>query len=286
MGSKLLKIGEFSRLGQVSVRMLRHYEKLGLLIPKSTNPHSGYRRYTVKQLPILNRILVLKESGFSLHEVKLLINQDLDSKKLEELHQKKQSELEGQIKETHFRLQMVKQRLSQIAEEGSLPQYDVGIKRQDSLEIASIRRLVPHISQMDTACREMHLELHSLIKKNGLSITGPELSIYHMQEYTEENLDVETAVAISAPNPGRQYEELEIRTLVAEKSVASLIYDGPQSEVNSGVLSLLSWISKQNLELAGQLREIQLGDFSFDSKGVPRKDPVIELQIPVKRAKK
>ena len=64
-----LRIGEFSALGRVSVRMLRHYEKLGLLEPSQTDAWTGYRSYTLEQLPRLNRIVTLKELGFSLQEV-------------------------------------------------------------------------------------------------------------------------------------------------------------------------------------------------------------------------
>ena len=64
-----LRIGEFSALGRVSVRMLRHYEKLGLLAPAETDAFTSYRYYTLDQLPRLNRIIALKELGFSLEQV-------------------------------------------------------------------------------------------------------------------------------------------------------------------------------------------------------------------------
>jgi DNA-binding transcriptional MerR regulator len=39
----MLSIGEFARLGAVSVRTLRHYEEIGLLLPAQVNPETGYR---------------------------------------------------------------------------------------------------------------------------------------------------------------------------------------------------------------------------------------------------
>ena len=41
----MLKIGEFSKLSRVSIRMLRHYDELGLLAPQSIDPFTGYRYY-------------------------------------------------------------------------------------------------------------------------------------------------------------------------------------------------------------------------------------------------
>jgi hypothetical protein len=61
-----LKIGESSALGRVSVSMLRHHEKLGLLEPADTDAFIGYRYYELDQLPRLNRVIAFKELGSSL----------------------------------------------------------------------------------------------------------------------------------------------------------------------------------------------------------------------------
>lgn len=49
----MLKIGEFSKLSRVSVRMLRHYDEIGLLPPASIDSATGYRYYSEDQLPVL-----------------------------------------------------------------------------------------------------------------------------------------------------------------------------------------------------------------------------------------
>ena len=65
----MFKIGEFSKLGQVSTRMLRHYDKLGLLVPDQIDEWTGYRYYTIQQLPRLHRIIALKDMGLSLQQI-------------------------------------------------------------------------------------------------------------------------------------------------------------------------------------------------------------------------
>ena len=65
----VLKIGEFARVAQVSLATLRHYEKLGLLKPMVLDPDTGYRYYSLDQLSRLNRILALKDLGFSLERI-------------------------------------------------------------------------------------------------------------------------------------------------------------------------------------------------------------------------
>lgn len=62
----MLKIGDFSKLSRVSIRMLRHYDEIGLLRPAQIDPESGYRYYNENQLPIVGRITALKDMGFGL----------------------------------------------------------------------------------------------------------------------------------------------------------------------------------------------------------------------------
>lgn len=62
----MLKIGDFSKLSRVSIRMLRHYDEIGLLKPVWIDPESGYRYYAPEQLPIAGRINALKDMGFGL----------------------------------------------------------------------------------------------------------------------------------------------------------------------------------------------------------------------------
>ncbi|MFZ4895018.1 MerR family transcriptional regulator [Plantibacter sp. Mn2098] len=61
-------IGEFAALGRVSVRMLRHYDAIGLLRPASVDASSGYRHYEVTQLRTLLRIVELRDLGCSLDD--------------------------------------------------------------------------------------------------------------------------------------------------------------------------------------------------------------------------
>jgi DNA-binding transcriptional MerR regulator len=57
----MIKIGDFSKLAHVTVKTLHHYGELGLLPPAHIDRYTGYRYYSLEQLPRLNRILALKE---------------------------------------------------------------------------------------------------------------------------------------------------------------------------------------------------------------------------------
>ena len=62
----MLKIGEFSKLSRISIRMLRYYDEMGLLVPETIDPFTGYRYYSEAQLFTAGRINALKDMGFKL----------------------------------------------------------------------------------------------------------------------------------------------------------------------------------------------------------------------------
>src|SRR5690349_14634726 len=112
-GAKMIKIGDFARLAQVSIVTLRHYDEIGLLKPSTVDKFTGYRYYSINQLPRLNRILALKDLGFSLEQ----IEQMLGGVSLEEMRgmlKLRQAEQEQKLAEEEARLRRIAMRLRQI----------------------------------------------------------------------------------------------------------------------------------------------------------------------------
>ena len=73
----MIRIGDFSKLSRISVKTLRYYDEMGLLQPVQVDPFTGYRLYEYSQLSDLNRILALKDLGFSLEEIGRLLDDGL-----------------------------------------------------------------------------------------------------------------------------------------------------------------------------------------------------------------
>ncbi|HRE27216.1 MAG TPA: MerR family transcriptional regulator, partial [Anaerolineales bacterium] len=65
----MIRIGDFSKLSQVTVKALRLYDEMGLLKPVVVDTFTSYRYYEFNQLPRLYRILALKDLGLSLEEI-------------------------------------------------------------------------------------------------------------------------------------------------------------------------------------------------------------------------
>ncbi len=91
----MYKIGDFSQMGQISVRMLRHYDKLGLLTPGHVDEWTGYRYYTLEQLPRLHQILALRDLGLSLEQVGDLLDDPAAEQRLYEMLQAKQQAIDS-----------------------------------------------------------------------------------------------------------------------------------------------------------------------------------------------
>lgn len=90
----MLTIGDFARHGRVSVRMLRHYDAIGLLRPARVDPASGYRLYAAAQLTTLNRVIALKDLGFTLQQVGTILTEQVSAGELRGMLRLRRAELE------------------------------------------------------------------------------------------------------------------------------------------------------------------------------------------------
>ena len=90
----MFTIGDFARHGRVSVRMLRHYDATGLLRPAHVDPATGYRHYTAAQLARLNRVIALKDLGFTLQQVQDILDEKVTTEELRGMLRLRRAELE------------------------------------------------------------------------------------------------------------------------------------------------------------------------------------------------
>jgi len=65
----LYQIGEVARLFHLSISLLRHYDKTGLVTPEYTDPDTGYRYYSIRQFECLNTIRYLRALDMPLEEI-------------------------------------------------------------------------------------------------------------------------------------------------------------------------------------------------------------------------
>ncbi len=276
----MFKIGEFSQLGQVTIRTLRHYDDLGLLKPAHVDRDSDYRYYTVEQLPRLNRILALKDLGFSLEQITLMLHKELSSEELRGMLQLRQAEIEQQVQEEQARLARVASRLRQIEHEGEASPYEIVIKHLSAQTILSLRAIVPELRDMTPYRCTMYDDLYRTVERLRLRVAGPELALYHIPVYVEQDIDMELAVPVErVPRADALGERMTVRALPEVAQMASVIHQGDLWDVGQAIVALFTWLGENERVAAGPYREIHLYGRENDPHDL--RNTVIEVQVPL-----
>src|SRR5215471_20999388 len=135
----MFRIGEFSRIARVSMRLLRYYDELGLLCPVRTDPSNGYRYYAAAQLSDLNRILVLRDLGLSLDQIGRAIQKGVSAEELRGMLLMRRSDIERAMAEQAHTLRLIESRITALENEGEGPPDDVVIRAEPKRRYLSLR---------------------------------------------------------------------------------------------------------------------------------------------------
>ncbi len=257
----MFKIGEFSRLSRVSVRMLRHYDQLGLLKPMQTDSFTNYRYYSADQLPRLNRILALRDLGFSLEQLSGLLDEDLPAAQLSGMLKLKRAEVEQQMQVEQLRLARLESRIRQMDGKAVHGIYDVVLRDVESELVASFREVAvddDRIQQMFENV-EMHVAQYDQARAD-----KPPFTIYYDDEYREQDIDAEVAVPLKYAIPDG--ELVRVRALPEQSGLASVVHVGEYSTIYQAYNALLGWIEANGYQMKGPVREVYLR-YSADGLG-------------------
>ncbi|WP_256794883.1 MerR family transcriptional regulator [Terrabacter sp. Ter38] len=275
----MLSIGDFARLAGVSVRMLRHYDALGLLRPARVDPHSGYRSYTTGQLDRVNRLVALKDLGFSLEDCGRLLGDDLPVEQLRGMLRLRRAELAEQIEADRARLEQVERRLRMIEKERTMSPSVVldPYTEQDlpALRVVQRSSRVADGQQVGEVVGPLFGQVDEAVRAGHLTPSGPSIGHYTM--------DGDSMVAAAAYPVGPEVGEaqasaagLELADLPAEPRALVTTLRGPLSAIGEAWQTLSREVEARGLSFAGPCREIY-HEAQMD-------DPdhwVIELQQPV-----
>lgn len=279
----MFRIGEFSRFSRVSVKMLRHYDELGLLKPARVDPVTSYRYYSADQLPRLNRIVALKDLGFSLEQIGVILDEDLTTEQMQGMLKLRRAELQQQMREMADQLAQVDARLKQLEQDETLPR-DVVLRSVGSQTVAAIRQ---SINVDGLSVPALFEELEAYIARYRARAPLPPLVLYHDAEFSEQGEDIEVMVPVQKPLPpnGR----IAIRDLPGFASMACLIHTGRYEGMPQAFSVLLHWIEHNKYRIAGPTRELYLR-FGADQEAYSLPEGyltdnaaefVTELQVPV-----
>jgi DNA-binding transcriptional MerR regulator len=272
----MIKIGDFARLSQVSAVTLRYYDEMDLLKPVRVDPFTGYRFYSGDQLPRLNRILALKDLGFSLDQIKLMLADGMSLEQLRGMLTLQRTEVEKRLADEGQRLQRIEARLRQIELEDKMPAYDVLIKNTPALLVVSRRVTVPTNDQVPQYLDKAYMEVYSYIHEQGAKQTGPHFTLWHSPSDVYENEDVEAIVPIDRLLKGT--DRVKVYELPSTQ-VAAVVHQGNFEDFQQGHAAILEWIDANGYQIAGPYREIYI---KHDHDNLS--DSTTEVQFAVEKA--
>ncbi len=271
----MFSIGDFARSGRVSVRMLRHYDAIGLLRPASVDPSTGYRQYGAAQLARLNRVVALKDLGFTLEQVATIVDDEIDADELRGMLRLRHAELREQIAADTARLERVEARLRIIEREEAMAEA-VEVKTVPAIRVAELRAPVGGFEPqfITPVLGPLFDQLMGRLGEAGVACVGAPLA-YYEDAADGEGLIVHAAAPITEDADPAGLEVTELPAI----SAATIIHQGPMDDVMPTIQTLGRWISAHGYRSGGYNREVYLNY----GEGMPEPWPT-ELQEPVTAA--
>lgn len=246
----MFKIGEFSKVSNITVRTLRHYEKIGLLLPNKIDQQTGYRYYRADQLAKMNQIRLLQQVGLSLESIKeILQNQDLAT--LNHYYELREQEIQQELKALNTKKQLVKELKNQLKEGINMEKYNVVKKYLAPRKVMSIRKKIATFSDEGQLWQELYEEVG---KQQVIFATPPSgVSIYHDLEYKESDVDVE----VQSEVVGEYQDTKEVKFLEAPAmTIASVTFSGSFDQMPIVSQALATWIDANGYKITGPMLNI------------------------------
>jgi DNA-binding transcriptional MerR regulator len=277
----MLRIGDFSRLARVTIKTLHHYDEAGLLRPAYVDSQTGYRYYTAAQLETLQRILLLKDVGFALDEIRELLTAELGEAAFLKRLEMRRAELMSTIAHDQLRLR----RLDALRASAVATSIDevpaVVLQTIPAIEVYSIRDRVAHLG---TSVQAMFEAAETTVAQHRARADASPFLLFHDAEYREHNVDVEVCIPVKLHN-----SELPTRRCEGAPEAGCVTYRGPYEQTSRLYASMLQWIEHSGLRISGPLREVyhrfgaDQADYSLPPHvlAASSAEYVTELQTPV-----
>ncbi len=271
----MLKIGDFSKLTHVSVRMLRYYHNQDLLNPSVTDPVTGYRMYSAEQVPELQKIIMLRDLNFGVAETKVLLKNWNNGHLIQSLYGKIK-DIEELIKLEQNRICQIQSAISHIEADKFDQYYSITIKSIPSYPVISLRKKVDnHFEEgklwaelMEFVSRE-HIEYDRSNQNN--------IAIYHDEEHMDSNVDIEVCLLVK--KSGKNKDIFTYRTLDSVDKMACMMVYGPYENISKAYRSFADWLDKnQPYAMDSTSRQVTIIDHQDTDNP---EEYLTEIQIPL-----
>jgi DNA-binding transcriptional MerR regulator len=271
----MLTIGAFAQLGQVSTRTLRHYDDLGLLVPAHVDVQTGYRSYEVAQLGRLHQILALRDLGFGLDQIAVVLDGKPTTEQLRGMFMLRRAQIESTVADEQARLRRIEARLRLLEGSASMGSVDVVVKMTEPLRVAEGTGTAPGFGP---ALNETFQAVVPRVLSH-LATAGVQPSM--MVAWYEQTDDDGPVTAHIGFDIGDQTvestDDVTVRDLPVIE-VASVIHEGSMDDVVVDYEALVQWIEDSGFDINGRSRELyrEFHEDDWDRN-------ITELQMPIVR---
>jgi len=259
----MFSIGEFARHGRVSVRMLRHYDAIGLIRPACVDEATGYRLYDASQLDELNRVIALKDLGFTLQQVQAILEEKLSAAELRGMLRLRRAEIRATIDAETTRLARVEARLMTIEDGARVPADGVVVKRLAPVRVAELTGVAASYEPeaITPVIQPLYHDLWHRLASADIPAAGHAVAYY---EDTPEGgilvhaaVPVAAAAAVAAAATAAAHG-VSIVDLPEVDRAAAIIHHGSMDDVLPTGQALARWIDANGYRSAGYSREVTL----------------------------
>lgn len=245
-----MKINHFSKLSNTSVRMLRHYEKIGLLKISRSLENNNYRDYSAKDLQRVAQIKTLQELGFSLSIIKEILEKENISD-LDPYFSMQKEYLEEQLKKTEHQQALLHTLSDILVDDQRYLDYHVTLKELPERQVMSLRKTIPNYEQEQILWNELYQEF---LAQNVQFTTPPlGLSIYHDEAYEEDKIDLE--IQSSIVGNYTDTEAVHFKT-APKQTIVSTTFHGDFNQMPIVMEALGQWIEANDLVISGPMINI------------------------------
>ncbi|MBB2914203.1 DNA-binding transcriptional MerR regulator/effector-binding domain-containing protein [Streptosporangium becharense] len=282
----MLSIGEFASIGRVSIRMLRHYDSIGLLTPARVDPSSGYRFYDDSQFAALDHILALKDLGLRLEAITRVVRGEVDGEELYELLAARRAELAAQIERETACLRRLDARLRQLEGESPMSEQSrrlaaltVEVKSLPPLRVARATATAGGFgpAAISPVIGPLFDRLYRSVADAGVHVGPTSVATYGADTAGDGSGVIVTAGFPVGPDvvSGDGFEVVE---LPAVESAATTVHRGSMATIGGTWEALHQWTAEQGYGPDEVCRE-----FYLVAEPDPQENWVTELQLPITR---
>jgi DNA-binding transcriptional MerR regulator/effector-binding domain-containing protein len=276
-GIRLLSIGEFSKICEVSTKTLRYYDEIGLITPDEINPENGYRYYSIGQLKKMLLINRLKSYHFSLEEIKaaLEMEEDQAEEKLCSVLNRKKRDIQDKLLALEHTLKQMSSDILNLEKGIPIMSYidkiEVQLVETRPLNILYVRQMMNSGGYIAGYGKYFN-NLYEKIATEKLTMLGTPMTIYHSPEYNPAGNDTEFAIPIE--------ESVKGTRVLPGGLCAMSVLKGPYSGLTSVYAKLREWVENESYELVRSPYEVYITD---PNQCAVQEEIVTEVYFPVKK---